>query len=281
MPNQEQAKRGRGRPKQYANDAERARAWRSRQAELVALAQAGPQVVEKIVEKVVEIPVDRQTPPAAGKPGRRLPDARRLAPLLGQKLASAGNAERAKRLRSNTAKAAGTVRDILGLFASHEDLPAAEKQFLEQAAPFFDELNRALEQIQRQASEASAGERQQRATDEARRQAAAVTATFGDHPDPAAVLALAADIQQLASPEARAELARRQGADLAYFFISRKTEFNQALQRRDIPRLIEEIADIRREVGEHGRCWIEQGKTCYSASWADLMEFRANGNRQG
>src|SRR5574343_1382361 len=186
MPNQEQAKRGRGRPQQYANDAERARAWRSRQAELVALAQAGPQVVEKIVEKVVEIPVDRETPPAAGKPGRRLPDARRLAPLLGQKLASAGNAERAKRLRSNTAKAAGTVRDILGLFASHEDLPAAEKQFLEQAAPFFDELNRALEQSQRQASQASAGERQQRATDEARRQAAAVAATFGDHPDPAA-----------------------------------------------------------------------------------------------
>ena len=281
MPNQEQAKRGRGRPKQYANDAERARAWRSRQAELVALAQAqaGPQVVEKIVEKVVEIAVDRETPPAAGKPGRRLPDARRLAPLLGQKLASAGNAERAKRLRSNTAKAAGTVRDILGLFASHEDLPAAEKQFLEQAAPFFDELNRALEQIQRQASEASAGERQQRAADEARRQAAAVAATFGDHPDPAAVLALAADIQQLASLDARAKLARRQGADLAYFFISRKTEFNQALQRHDIPRLIEEIADIRREVGEQGRRWIEQGKTCYSASWADLIEFRANGNR--
>ena len=280
MPNQEQAKRGRGRPKQYANDAERARAWRSRQAELVALAQAqaGPQVVEKIVEKVVEIAVDRETPPAAGKPGRRLPDARRLAPLLGQKLASAGNAERARRLRSNTAKAASTVRDILGLFASHEDLPAAEKQFLEQAAPFFDELNRALEQIQRQASEASASERQQRAADEARRQAAAVAATFGDHPDPAAVLALAADIQQLASPDARAELARRQGADLAYFFISRKTEFNQALQRRDIPRLIEEIADIRREVGEQGRRWIEQGKTCYSASWADLMEFRSNGN---
>jgi hypothetical protein len=47
----------------------------------------------------------------------------------------------------------------------------------------------------------------------------------------------------------------------------------------DAQRLIEEIADIRREVGEQGRRWIEQGKTCYSASWADLMEFRANGNR--
>jgi hypothetical protein len=276
MFDQEQPKRGRGRPKQYANDAERARAWRTRQAQLVAQAQAGPQVVEKIVEKVVEIPVDRESPPSAGKPSRRLPDARRLAPMLGQKLASAGNAERAKRLRSNTAKAASTVREILSLFASHEDLPTVEKQFLEQAAPFFDELNRVLEQIQHQASQASACERQQRAEDEARRQAAAVAATFGDKPDPATVLALAADIQRLASAEARADLARQRNADLAYFFIGRKTEFSKAMQLGDIAQLMNEIAYIRREVGEQGRRWVEQGKTCYSGGWADLVELRTN-----
>lgn len=49
----------RGRPATYANPAERARAWRQRQKELIAQARqpAEPVVIEKVVEKVIEVPI--------------------------------------------------------------------------------------------------------------------------------------------------------------------------------------------------------------------------------
>ena len=165
MADQEQPKRGRGRPGTYASAAERARAWRQRQKELIAQAQqpAAPiiieKVVEKIVEKRVEVIADRNNTPLANKtharthgnaPGRA-PDAGRLIPLLQPKFGAYGGEDRAKRLRSNAARAASTARDILGMFASYEPIPEAEKNFLEQAANFFDRLNAGFEVAQRDA----------------------------------------------------------------------------------------------------------------------------------
>lgn len=76
-------KRKRGRPGTYSSDAERARAWRQRQRELIAAAKtAEPLIVEKVVE--VERIVEKRVPSPLKitKKAHVEPNASNLFPLL-------------------------------------------------------------------------------------------------------------------------------------------------------------------------------------------------------
>lgn len=290
MADQEQPKRGPGRPGTYTSAAERARAWRERQKVLIAQAQqpAEPviveKVVERIVEKVVEIAVDRNISPSAskataktrGKAASATPDAGRIIPLLKPKFGAYGGEDKAKRLRVNAARAASTARDILGMFASHEPIPENEKAFLEQAARFFEQLNAGFEVAQRGAKKAKA---QADAEWQAKREARianTIRQTFGETLDLAQARATAEALQTYASREACAAEAQRLGVDHAYFFISRDYEMRGALKSNDPQRIAREVAEVRLEVGESGRTWRDKEKTCYSAGWSDFLEFRSN-----
>ena len=301
MADQEQPKRGPGRPGTYTSAAERARAWRERQKALIAQAKqpAEPvivekvveriveKVVERIVEKVVEIPVDRNISPSAGKGTAKTrgkaasdtPDAGRLIPLLKPKFGVYGGEEKAKRLRTNAARAASTARDILGMFASFEPIPEAEKDFLEQAARFFEGLNAGFEVAQRGAKKAKAqADAEWKAKREARI-ADTIRLTFGESPELDEVRTTAETLQRFASRETCAAEARHRGVDRAYFFIHREYELRAALKSNDPQKIAREVAEIRLEVGERGRTWKDRDETCYSAGWSDFLEYRSNENR--
>lgn len=292
MADQEQPKRGRGRPGIYASAADRARAWRQRQKELIAQAQqpAAPiiieKVVEKIVEKRVEVAAGSNVIPIPGKNSTdrrsnalgRAPDAGRLIPLLQPKFGAYGGEDRAKRLRTNAARAASTARDILGMFASYEPIPETEKTFLEQTARFFDQLNAGFEVAQRGAKKAKA---QADADYQAKRKARiaeTIRQTFGETLDLAEVRATAEALQAFASREACDAEAKRRGVSRAYFFINREYELRAALKANDVQKIAREVAEVRMEAGEHGRTWKDGNETCYNAGWLDFVDFRSHGN---
>lgn len=293
MADQEQSKRGRGRPGTYASAAERARAWRQRQKDLIAQAQqpAEPVIVEKVVEKIVEkrveVPVDRNIPQLGskattktrGKVTGSAPDASRLIPLLQPKFGVYGGEERAKRLRSNAARAASTARDILNMFNTWEQIPDTEKSFLEQAARFFDGLNAGFEVAQRGAKQAKAkADAEYKAKREAQI-AQTIRQTFGETLDLAEIRATAEAMQAYASRETSDAEARRRGVSRAYFFINREFELRAALKSNDAQKIAREVAEVRMEAGERGRLWKDRDETCFNAGWSDFVEFRTNENR--
>lgn len=287
MSDQEQPKRGRGRPGTYTSAAERARAWRQRQKDLIAQAQqpAEPVIVEKIVEieKLVEVPVDRSQAPAGAKAGRSrpgtAPNANKLLPLLQPKFGAYGGEERAKRLRTNAAKAASTAREILDLFSAWEPIPEAEKTFLEQAARFFEALNAGFEDAQHGAKKAKAKAAAEFTAKREAQIAEIIRLTFGDTLDQEQTRATAEALQAFASRDTCAAEAQRRGVDRAYFFITRDYELSAALKSGDAQKIAREVAEIRLEAGERGRTWKDREETCYSAGWSDFLKFRSNENR--
>lgn len=278
MANQEQPKRGRGRPGTYASAAERARAWRQRQKDLIAQAQklAEPIVIEKIVEKVVDRTIEKPSPAqkAGNKTTSKAPDAVKLTLLLQPKFGAYGGEDRAKRLRANAARAASTARDILGMFSAYEPIPEAEKTFLEQAARFFDGLNAGFEVAQRGAKRAKTkADAEYQAKCEAKI-AEVIRLTFGETLDLAQVRATAEAMQTYASRETNAIEAKQRGVDRVYFFITREYELRAALKSNDAQKIAREVAEVRLEAGERGRNWKDREETCYSAGWSDFIKFR-------
>lgn len=284
MTDQEQPKRGRGRPGTYASAADRARAWRQRQKDLIAQAQqpAEPVIIEKVVEKIiekrVEVPVDRDTPRQRSKAPDSTPDASRLIPLLQPKFSTYGGEERAKRLRTNAARAASTARDILNMFGTWEQIPDAEKTYLEQAARFFDQLNAGFEVAQRGAKRAKAkADAEYQAKREAKI-AEIIHQTFGAKLNLAEVRATAEALLAYASREVCDQNARLHGVDRVFFIITRELELRAALKNNDPQKIAREVAEIRLGFDEHGRIWKDRDETYYSAGWADFLKFRANEN---
>lgn len=287
MSDQEQTSRKRGRPRTYASAADRAKAWRQRQRDLIAKAQqsAEPIIIEKVVEKIVEIPVTVPQPmprPSRATKSAKTPRADKLAPLLKTKLNGYGGEERAKALRINAARAATTARDILRLFEDWENVPETERAFLRQAAQFFSELNTVFEAKQHTAKAAKAKADAEFARKREAELAETIRLTFGDTLDPAQVIATAQALERFVSEPVRTANAKRRGVDHYYFFIARTYEFRQALKTENIPRLAREIAEIRMETGERGRLWRDtmREENCYSAGWADFVAFRTHEKEQ-
>jgi hypothetical protein len=272
----ELTKRSRGRPATYVNAAERARAWRQRQRDLIAQAQlpAAPVVIEKIIEKIIEIPVGQNLSKIhRGKSSAAVPDANKLVDVLKSKFAGYGGVEQAKKLRVNVARAANTSREILAMFDARERIPETEKVFLEQACRFFEQLNAVFEVSQHSAKLAKTkADAENQAKHEARI-AEAIRLTFGEKLDLAKVTTTAENLLAFASREVCAAEANRRGVDRAFFFITRDNELRRALKIADVARIAKEVAEVRLDVAESGRRWKDGEEVCYSGGWQDFMNY--------
>lgn len=271
--------RGRGRPCTYANAAERARAWRQRQKALIAQAQqqTEPVVIEKIVEKLIEVPAT---------PGRRRPlgesqnqlEASRLLAVLQDRFDRYGGEDTAKRLRTNASKVAGAAREILSMLDHKIKEPAAEHRFLRDVADFFESLSGQFEVAQRGAKRAKA---QREAESKVRREleiANTVRTIFGEPIDPEKVRAISSALFLCSSLEYRAAEARRLGVDSVFFSMDRASELQAALKGNNIPRAAALVAETRLSLEEQGKRTIYRGKTYYDLGWRDIEHFRSNEN---
>lgn len=279
MTAQEQPKRSRGRPATYASDAERAKAWRQRQKDLIAKAQttATPVVVERIVEKVVEkivrVPA---TAPSAKRSTSRQPDAEKLLPILRNRFTGFQGVEEAKRFRTNAAKAATTARDIISLIQRDgAAVPETEREFLQIAASFFDRLNDGFASAQQSAKVSQAkAEKEYQAKQEAEI-SAQILNTFGPTPDPATVIRMAEDL--LAFDKAANDyLTKKHHCAKAYLFLQQEFDLKIAIRRQNAASAQRIIAMVRNEIGEKGHRWTDRDETGYSAGWADFIEYRTN-----
>ena len=266
----------RGRPATYASAAERASAWRQRQKELIAQAQqpAEPVVIEKVVEKVIEVPV----PERVGG-GKTKAQASRLFAVLQDNFGAYGGEESAKRLGANAAKAAGTAREILRMLDHKANIPNTEQSFLRDIVEFFESMNGLLRTAQGKAKLANAHAEVESKVRREIEIAEAVRLTFGETIDPPIVRAMAEALLAYSDPEAINAETKRLGVDRVCFFISRKYELKAALKRNDLPKVVQLVAEIRLAVGEQGRLSNHRGKTDYDVGWADFVRFRANENR--
>lgn len=268
----------------YATDAERARAWRQRQKELIAAASkpAEPVVVEKVVEKVVERIVERPVAVPAPEKKARIPksepSADRLFPMLKERFAGYRGEESAKRFRTNAAKAATTAREVLSLLSyGNGQVPEAEREFLQKAAVFFDRLNGMFQTAQAGAKRAAAkAEAEYKAKHEAKLREA-IAATFGTDPDATAVLDTAARLLEFDKAADR-WLQHKRLVSRGYVFLTREYELRMAVRQGDAAKVAREVAEARIEFGERGRRWCDDGGLeQYAAGWADFEEYRSNG----
>ncbi len=269
--------RKRGRPGTYSSDAERARAWRQRQRELIAAAKtAEPVVVEKVVE--VERIVEKRVPALAKstKNAHVTPNASNLFPLLKERFAGYQGEENAKRFRTNAAKAATAAREILSLAQRGGTVPQVEEDFLRQAAQFFEHLNGIFHNAQAGAKRAAAkAEAERKAKHEAKIKEL-VALTFGASPVAADVLAMGEALLRFDN-EAGEWLGNRFKVEKAYVAVYRDYELKSAVRNMDVAKVAREIAENRLEIGERGRRWQDGDESGYAAGWADFEAYRTIG----
>lgn len=270
-------KRKRGRPGTYSSDAERARAWRQRQRELIAAAKAAePVIIEKVVEveRIVEKRVP--TPARATKKAHVEPNASNLFPLLKERFTGYQGEENAKRFRTNAAKAATAAREILSLAQRGGTVPQVEEDFLRQAAQFFEHLNGIFHNAQAGAKRAAAkAEAERKAKHEAKIKEL-VTLTFGASPVAADVLAMGEALLRF-DKEAGEWLGKRFKVAKAYVAVYRDYELKSAVRNGDVAKIAREIAENRLEIGERGRRWQNGDESGYAAGWADFEIYRTGG----
>ena len=269
----------------YATDADRARAWRQRQKELIAAASKPAEtmiverVVEKVVEQIKETPVAMPAKAAKARIPKSEPSADRLLPILKERFAGYRGEESAKRFRTNAAKAATTAREVLSLISyGYGEIPEAEREFLQRTAAFFERLNGMFQTAQAGAKRAAAkAEAEFQAKHEAKLREA-IAATFGPGPDPVAVLAVAAKLLEF-DKAADEWLKERHHVGRGYLFLHREYDLRSAVQRQDAAKAGRVVAEARIDLGERGRRWRDDdGDEKYAAGWADFEEYRTNGS---
>ena len=123
--------RKRGRPATYTSDAERARAWRQRQRDLVA--DAKNQLSSEHVSHA------RKNTSSSIKHPPLL--ASTLIPAMQKELDLYGGEAKAKRLRIQTASAANTVRTILAIVKYAEQSQSEHQSTLDNMLHFFNDLH--------------------------------------------------------------------------------------------------------------------------------------------
>lgn len=269
----------------YATDAERARAWRQRQKELIAAASqpTEPIVVEKVVEKIVELIVEKPVLTTAEARKRHFPktepSADKLFPILKERFSGYRGEENAKRFRTNAAKAATTAREVLTLISlSTVEIPVAEREFLQQSVIFFDRLNGMFQTAQAGAKRIAAKkEAEYRAKHDAKLREAQVK-IFGQQPDPEVVLDVASSLLKF-DKAADEWLQKKYSVVRGHVYMLRTYELKRAVEQQDAIKSAREVAEARIDLGERGRRWRDNdGHENYAAGWADYEEFRTNGN---
>ena len=268
-------KRGRGRPGTYANAADRAKAWRQRQRDLIAIAKqpSKPVIIEKVVEKLVSLPTSAK----ANRAISRAPDASNLFPALRERFKGFKGEENAKRFRVNAARAATTARDVLALVSSGQ-IPETENEFLHQAAQFFDDLNYIFVNAQAGAKHAKLVTEKESKARHDEKIKATVQALFGQNPDTKQVFATANALIEF-DEVANEWLVKRYRVIRGYLFIQRICELKSVIRGGDWNSIAMELAEIRVDIGEKGSRFMNHDDLCYSAGWVDFEEYRANVNR--
>lgn len=269
-------KRKRGRPGTYSSDAERARAWRQRQRELIAAAKtAAPLIVEKVVE--VERIVEKRvaSPARITQKGHFEPNASNLFPLLKERFTGFQGEENAKRFRMNAAKAASAAREILSLAQRGGTVPRVEENFLRQAAQFFEHLNGIFHNAQAGAKRAAAKVEAERKAKHEAKIKELVVLMFGESPAAAEVLAMGEALLKF-DKEANEWLTKRYKVAKAYVSIYRDYQLKSALRIGDTANVAREVAENRLEIGEFGRRWLDGEESGYVAGWADFEQYRKN-----
>lgn len=272
----EMEKRKRGRPSTYSSNAERAKAWRQRQRNLIEAAKiTEPVIVEKIIE--VERFVEKQShvPAKANKSAHPVPNASNLFPMLKEHFTGYKGEENAKRFRTNAAKAATAAREILALSQRGGTVPQAEEDFLRQAAQFFEHLKGIFHNAQAGAKRAAARAEEERKAKHEDKIRELIVETFGTAQVAADVLAMGEALLQF-DKDAEKWLCSRFKVERAHANIFRKHELQSAIRNGDFAKVAREVAQIRQEIGECGRSWQNDDETTYSAGWADFQAFRTN-----
>lgn len=203
----------------------------------------------------------------------KLPDAKAFAASLQAGFSTYGGAEKAKRLRTNAARAATTAREIRAMATDKDGSLAAELQFLDIAAQFFDELNSQFERQQALSTKAKAKAEAEWLAKREASIAATIADLFGSNPQPAQVATMAEALMKFADNANAQQQARALRVDRWFFFINRHFELRTALKNGDTPKIAREIAEVRLEVGERGRYWNDGDARHYSAGWADFETF--------
>ena len=275
----------RGRPAIYSSAAERARAWRSRQKELLA------QTTQTIVERVVEI--NTETPQKRGKhatPVPLVPQANKLIQSFDNSFQDIiGGEEKAKRLRILCATAANNVRTILSILnstpsptlSSPQPSPQTELDYLLESANFLDELHQFFESKQHQAK---------RIKETARTTAAAAYKVklqsirmelFGHisagstnlsmelHP----AIQMAQHLLVFASKEIRNADALLRGLDHSDFSLEDSNALRRAIEKQDVEKISLLIAETKLSLGEKGHYWSYQNKSGYANGWEDFINW--------
>lgn len=284
----DEQKRGRGRPATYSSDAERARAWRERQKELIAQAQAviaapaaAPVVEAPVIEPPAPKPVRRRrkeppTPVAVG-----VKSATALGAVLREQLKV--NKDAAKVMRTKAAQTATFIKDLKerakGRWNS-EGLAwdAPEHAFLQQCEVFFSKLNEELEVAQRYAKREEE-DRQRKWEDERLKRFKAIAAqVLGPEPRTADVLAMAADLDVFDGHVGRVWLAKRYNVAFGSVSTQLTREGRTNLYSKDARHALLGIAEAYEHLAEEvsGRIRLDYNNERYvSGCWNDFIAWRA------
>lgn len=277
----DEQKRGRGRPATYSSDAERARAWRERQKELIAQAQAviAAPAAAPVAEPPVPKPVRRRKEKAA--PKAVVPNATALGAVLREQMKV--NKDAAKAMRTKAAQTATFIKDLKerakGRWNS-EGLPwdAPEHEFLKQAEIFFLRLNAELEVAQRHAKRDE--EERLRKWEEQRAQKLKELAVkvLGPAPVAADVLAMAADLDAFDGKAGREWLARRYEVSGGHVSMNLDSVSRRGLYSKDAKLAARAIAEAYESLSEESVGKLQRGfdKELYvSGCWNDFLAWRA------
>ena len=272
-----------GRPKKYASAAEKMSAYRQRKtkaldemrAKAEAIAQP-PKIVEKVVERLVTIPVkspSRQSPklqhPKIGPTDRQR--------VMNERLAGQyGGEDAAKQFRVNTKKAATATLEVKNLLDS---LPyeirlamTADIERLKQAAEILNIYTDifAVTQLEAASARKTRDNKQQREEDA--RIAAAVLELFGEAPDPQAIISLASDLINFAADiESWASKHRR--ADKALIDFD-EFEIKRALRNSNVTILAKAVAKARIRVPLRGQRHDSKEGRWWHGGWEDFVAWR-------
>lgn len=296
----DEPKRRRGRPAKYSSDAERASAWRGRQRQLLAEAQAKAaeaQAAPRAVEKIVEIrSVKKETPKhATQRKAPKGPKAEVIGVMLRERQVGP---DRAKTLRTKAAATATFARELLLALGPEKALLSAEpgairwqeleglpsdspeRLFLAQMEQFFTRLNQDLEVVQRNAKRHVEEQKLVRAEKEERELRDLAVATLGPAPTLEAARRMASDLLHFCNAIGEEWLKNRyhtDGALLPALF----HDFERSLKSDSVAAVARAIAKVRSEMyNRRGETWVDdfgryKGQRWVRASWEDFETWRA------
>lgn len=250
-------KRPRGRPKVHASNAERARAWRERQKQLLeeATTPTPPVIIEKVVERI---------PSAKGSHDHEnSADARKLVPGLADY-----SQDSLKSLMTNLSRTRSTLQDMYR--AAERARATTELDFLQRQLDFVDEMRRQAEILHR----SKAANAKQRADDYERSLERTSEELFGKTPDRAHILTMALHLVRFGKKEGTDFLCRKYGnvkSDIDIQFVSEKE-----LERWNDARLMRFVASTKKAMPERPWSASLDGIRYYSPGWDDFKAFVAS-----